>query len=110
MKVRRSNGRVLRQKPVAPKGPWREPDSSELSLLATYQQQIADLEGTVTNLRQRLMDLNASISESIKVQAHLNDLFQNAPVGYIIHDEVGAISGINNTARLMLGLANGAGP
>lgn len=90
-------------KPIALKAPGTDRNHSQFSLLAGYQQQIAELEGTVTHLLQRVMDLNAAVSESIDARAHLSDLFQNAPVGYVIHDQAGLISGINRTARMMLG-------
>lgn len=86
-----------------------EPGHPDLSLLSRSQQQIAELEGSVTLLRQRVMDLNASQSELIQARVLLGDLFQNAPVGYVVHDHAGAISEINHTARAMLGLELGQG-
>src|SRR5512140_2312857 len=82
-----------------------EPGPYGVSLVAGYQQQIAELEGTITHLRQRAMDLNASISELLDSRADLNDLFHSAPVGYVVHDHAGVISEVNHTARLLLGLA-----
>lgn len=106
--VQRSKDRVPRSNPLAnAKRRLCEPDLCEHPLLGGYQQQIAELECTVTYLRQRLADLNASVSATVSSHAHLNDLFQNAPVGYVIHDATGIISGINYTARSMLGIRNG---
>jgi PAS domain S-box-containing protein len=78
-----------------------------LSLLAGYQQQIAELEGTVTHLRQRVMDLNASVSELADSRGRLSDLFHNAPVGYVVHEHTGTIHDINRTGRALLGLEKG---
>lgn len=110
LKLRRSTPRrSLGRKPFAPAQPARDGDHSDPFLLAAYHQQIAESEGTITRLRQRVMELNATVSELIGSRAHLSDLFQNAPVGYVIHDQAGTMTEINRTARGMLGLDR-AGP
>lgn len=73
-------------------------------LQATYENQICELEGTITNLRERLRIANAVEGKLRESQFYLQELFEQSPVGHVVHDSTGLILDYNHAAARLLGL------
>lgn len=79
-----------------------------LELLAAYQQQMSELEWSVSASREKMQALHSKIVGLQESQAHFRDLFERAPIGYLVHDRAGLILEINHSAASLLGLEPGS--
>ena len=71
--------------------------------LAAYQRQICELELTVTALRETVAKLTTQAESATSSRAHFANLFEHAPMGYVVHNQTGVILEINRAAALLLG-------
>ena len=72
--------------------------------LAAYQQQICDLEWTVSGLRERLHNLQQALDGVRHSRDYFTELFEHAPLGYVVHDGSGFIQEVNRAAAALLGM------
>jgi PAS domain S-box-containing protein len=79
-------------------------DPASAGLSAAYQEQICELELNLTRLREQFHTLKTQSAALSVSEADYRDLFEYAPVGFIVHDQTGMILKANQAAAKMLGL------
>ncbi|HVV71140.1 MAG TPA: PAS domain S-box protein, partial [Verrucomicrobiae bacterium] len=86
--------------------PVADPLWSSKEQLAAYQDRVTALEGALSSLRVQAESLAVKLGQSRQDQARLEELFQNTPVPYVVHDAAGYVIALNASAASLLGLSH----
>lgn len=102
----RKRGKALRKPARKPAVQNAFPRQSGLDLIANYQDRICGLERTLATLREQVQTLNGRVLELTGAQNHFFEHFEDAPIGYVIHDRSGQIAEFNRAAAMLLGIVD----
>lgn len=82
----------------------RSPTNRSGGKTAEYLRKIEELEHKVSEWRTRCATLRLEIASAHDTRTHFAELFENAPIGYVVHDRNGFISQMNKAAHGLLSL------
>ncbi|MGH7967174.1 MAG: PAS domain-containing sensor histidine kinase, partial [Limisphaerales bacterium] len=103
-KGRPASGKTVARPALDPRQTVPAFTSGQGSLLEKYQQQICELEATVTRLRGRVHGLSTALVTETQSRTHFQRLFEQAPAAYFVHDRSGGIHQMNRKAARLLGV------
>jgi PAS domain S-box-containing protein len=82
----------------------RSAAAEHLAIASAYQDQLCDLELANTRLRARVVELEWNLAEARAARGRFADLFDDAPISYLVLDDRGCIQELNRAAAALLGL------
>src|SRR6266446_5861006 len=77
---------------------------------SAYQQRLSEAEMQLTELRTRMESLVIQLAEAEHSRDYFADLFEEAPVGYVLHGFSGDIHDTNRQFRNMIEYRRGVPP